>query len=185
MTNSEARFNNSLRPRKPEGSLGRTAQDVHLDSHTAPELWAKSEWASSFPFQYFRPEVPFFPPGPGASLEVLEKDLTFSLLALDTKTCVNSLTKQNSIDFGNRAQLILQPAKFLFWWAQFRNRAHSYFAHKFSFRPECIQPLTNVNLTNSTLGILKQNLGLQLSDVISLGVGQNMCNFKPLKPVKG
>ena len=26
-------------PRKPEGSLGRTAQDVHLDSHTAPELW--------------------------------------------------------------------------------------------------------------------------------------------------
>jgi len=27
-----------LRPRKPEGSLGRTAQDGHLDSHTAPEL---------------------------------------------------------------------------------------------------------------------------------------------------
>ena len=39
MTNAEARFNNSLRPWKPEGSLGRTAQDVHLDSHTAPELW--------------------------------------------------------------------------------------------------------------------------------------------------
>ena len=38
MTNAEARFNNSLRPRKPEGSLGRTAQDGHLDSHTAPEL---------------------------------------------------------------------------------------------------------------------------------------------------
>ena len=38
MTNVEARFNNSLRPRKPEGSLGRTAQDGHLDSHTAPEL---------------------------------------------------------------------------------------------------------------------------------------------------
>ena len=38
MTNAEARFNNSLRPRKPEGSLGRRAQDVHLDSHTAPEL---------------------------------------------------------------------------------------------------------------------------------------------------
>ena len=38
MTNAEARFNNSLRPRKPEGSLGRTAQHVHLDSHTAPEL---------------------------------------------------------------------------------------------------------------------------------------------------
>ena len=39
MTNAEARFNNSLRPWKPEGSLGRTAQDVHPDSHTAPELW--------------------------------------------------------------------------------------------------------------------------------------------------
>ena len=39
MTNAEARFNNSLRPRKPEGSLGRTAQDVHLDSHTAPERY--------------------------------------------------------------------------------------------------------------------------------------------------
>ena len=38
MTNAEARFSKSLRPRKPEGSLGRTAQDVHLDSHTAPEL---------------------------------------------------------------------------------------------------------------------------------------------------
>ena len=41
MTNAEARFNKSLRPRKPEGSLGRTAQDVHLDSHTAPELCVK------------------------------------------------------------------------------------------------------------------------------------------------
>ena len=39
VTNAEAWFNNSLRPRKPEGSLGRTAQDGHLDSHTAPELW--------------------------------------------------------------------------------------------------------------------------------------------------
>ena len=38
VTNAEARFNNSLRPRKPEGSLGRTAQDGHLDSHTVPEL---------------------------------------------------------------------------------------------------------------------------------------------------
>ena len=38
VTNAEARFNNSLRPRKPEGSLGRTAQDIHLNSHTAPEL---------------------------------------------------------------------------------------------------------------------------------------------------
>ena len=38
VTNAEAWFNKSLRPRKPEGSLGRTAQDVHLDSHPAPEL---------------------------------------------------------------------------------------------------------------------------------------------------
>ena len=34
MTDAEARFSNSLRPRKPEGSLGRTAQDGHLDSLT-------------------------------------------------------------------------------------------------------------------------------------------------------
>ena len=38
-TNAEAAwFNTALRLRKPEGSLGRTAQDGHLDSHTAPEL---------------------------------------------------------------------------------------------------------------------------------------------------
>ena len=43
MTNAEARCNKSLRPRKPEGSLGRTAQDVHLDSHTAPELICSDE----------------------------------------------------------------------------------------------------------------------------------------------
>ena len=38
MTDAEAWFYNSLRPRKPEGSLGRKAQDGHLDFHTAPEL---------------------------------------------------------------------------------------------------------------------------------------------------
>ena len=43
MTNAEAWFSESLRPRKPEGSLGRTAQDVHLDSHTAPELCEEVE----------------------------------------------------------------------------------------------------------------------------------------------
>ena len=37
-TDAEAWFNQSLCPRKPEGLLGRTAQDGHLDSHTAPEL---------------------------------------------------------------------------------------------------------------------------------------------------
>ena len=38
VTNAEAWFNKSLLPRKPERSLGRTAQDVPLDSHAAPEL---------------------------------------------------------------------------------------------------------------------------------------------------
>ena len=37
-TNAEAWFNIALRPWKPERSLGQTAQDGHLDSHTAPEL---------------------------------------------------------------------------------------------------------------------------------------------------
>ena len=40
VTSAEAWFNIALRPRKPEGSFGRTAQDGHLDSHTAPELLA-------------------------------------------------------------------------------------------------------------------------------------------------
>ena len=33
-TNSDAWFNKCLRPRKAEGSLGRTAQDGHFDSHS-------------------------------------------------------------------------------------------------------------------------------------------------------
>ena len=33
----------ALRPRKPDGSLGRTAQDGHFDSHTAPELCMYSD----------------------------------------------------------------------------------------------------------------------------------------------
>ena len=37
-----------LRPRKPEGSLGRTAQDGHLDSHTAPELGVVVSRSSSW-----------------------------------------------------------------------------------------------------------------------------------------
>ena len=48
MTNAEAQCNKSLRPRKPEGSLGRTAQDVHLDSHTAPEPWTLPAQRTSF-----------------------------------------------------------------------------------------------------------------------------------------
>ena len=37
-TNAETWFSIALRPRKPEGLLGQTAQDCHLDSHRAPEL---------------------------------------------------------------------------------------------------------------------------------------------------
>ena len=47
-TNAEAWFSISLRPWKPEGSLGRTAQDGHLDSHTAPELCTETGQALSF-----------------------------------------------------------------------------------------------------------------------------------------
>ena len=53
MTNAEAWFNNSLRPRKPEGSLGQTAQDVHLDSHTAPELCASERVTVAFYSAFF------------------------------------------------------------------------------------------------------------------------------------
>ena len=42
MTNAEAWFSIDLRLWKPEGSLGRTAQDGHLDFHTAPELCISS-----------------------------------------------------------------------------------------------------------------------------------------------
>ena len=48
MTNAEAWFNIALRPRKPEGSLGRTAQDGHIDSHTGPELCVELEADDSF-----------------------------------------------------------------------------------------------------------------------------------------
>ena len=50
MTNAEARFNKSLRPRKPVGLLERTAQDVHLDSHTAPELWGEATHCVKYEF---------------------------------------------------------------------------------------------------------------------------------------
>ena len=38
VTSAQAWFNAALRPQKPYGSLGRGAQDGHLNSHTAPEL---------------------------------------------------------------------------------------------------------------------------------------------------
>ena len=39
VTSAEAWFTVALRPQKPEGPLGRKAQDGHLDFHTALELW--------------------------------------------------------------------------------------------------------------------------------------------------
>ena len=48
MSNAEAWFNNSLRPRKPEGSVGRAAQDGHLDSHTALDLWGYGQKVECF-----------------------------------------------------------------------------------------------------------------------------------------
>ena len=39
VTSAGAWFSVALCPRKPWGSLGWTAQDGHLDSQTAPELW--------------------------------------------------------------------------------------------------------------------------------------------------
>ena len=71
MTNAEAWFNIALRPRKPSGSLGRTAQDGHLDSHTAPELWKGSNDDDRFYIALF------------STLELIA-------LAWDP-TCVNSL----------------------------------------------------------------------------------------------
>ena len=47
MTSTEAWFNRALCPRKPEGSLGRTAQDGHLDSHTVPDLCLRPDSSSS------------------------------------------------------------------------------------------------------------------------------------------
>ena len=64
MTNAEARFSKSLRPRKPEGSLGRTAQDVHLDSHTAPELCFFDPMSVSFmPRPFLVSRILTFPVG--------------------------------------------------------------------------------------------------------------------------
>ena len=72
MTNAEARCNKSLRPRKPEGSLGRTAQDVHLDSHTAPELCATTR-AESFLYIYiFLPPLTLAQAAPDLDLELDE-----------------------------------------------------------------------------------------------------------------
>ena len=66
MTNAEAWFNIDLRPRKPEGSLGRTAQDGHLDSYTAPELYVRTELSRIGHMYMIRPDS-------GSTLAVMAK----------------------------------------------------------------------------------------------------------------
>ena len=61
MTNAEAWFSNSLRPRKPEGSLGRTAQDDHLHSHTAPELFCPKLLANKLSTPEPSEDLPSYP----------------------------------------------------------------------------------------------------------------------------
>ena len=91
MTNAEAQFNNSLRPRKPEGSLGQTAQDGHLDSHTAPELWLSSICKSS---RLSYGESPRTPPLEGTSLHRRNNSVErpWGILSLFT-TCLPSGVK--------------------------------------------------------------------------------------------
>ena len=50
-----------------EGSLGRTAQDGHLDSHTAPELCVAEEKVAALPYRLFGRHA-----GPSASAWVCE-----------------------------------------------------------------------------------------------------------------
>ena len=71
-TNAEAWLNIALRPRKPEGSLGRTAQDGHLDSHTAPELrlYAISSWSYIVPLTQKRPRGRLDPYEPSSEVEL-------------------------------------------------------------------------------------------------------------------
>ena len=54
VTNAEAWFSIALLPWKPEGSLGQAAQDGHLHSHTAPELWLQSMQIFSIGTEFFR-----------------------------------------------------------------------------------------------------------------------------------
>ena len=84
MTNAEARCNKSLRPRKPEGSLGRTAQDVHLDSHTAPELCTEDN-----------DDVP----------DVPELSTTINQIHLSVEEVKNTLTKLSTAKATGRDQI--------------------------------------------------------------------------------
>ena len=53
VTSAEAWLCVALRPQKPFGSLGRKAQDGHLDFHTAPELcWRRTSGGDHVPCVY-------------------------------------------------------------------------------------------------------------------------------------
>ena len=121
MTNAEARCNKSLRPRKPEGSLGRTAQDVHLDSHTAPELWAGPSTPSPkymlvhaplqttmwFPSQWRQNVFPLSSASkPVAFPNCLLLSLCFGLGFVDFCLTLNSNTLLHLTRLENRARFI-------------------------------------------------------------------------------
>ena len=99
MTNAEARCNNSLRPRKPEGSLGRTAQDGHLDSHTAPELCALCFMCTYVHILY---SVCYFT---GILYAVVRK---IAMLFIDNRDFVFSSSQVNWLTLGSRGLVRLR-----------------------------------------------------------------------------
>ena len=101
MTNAEARFNNSLRPRKPEGSLGRTAQDVHLDSHTAPELCSRI--GLSFLSRNDTNPPPFFYNG-SRKAQITHCKLRLGISDLKYDLLNRHLTTNSSSDCGERKE---------------------------------------------------------------------------------
>ena len=112
MTNAEARFSNSLRPRKPEGSLGRTAQDVHLDSHTAPELSPTTcrSWLYGSPF-VTSPVSHFTPTGRQSGSDDVPNNLSFLALwfSLCYLPCQSLHTHRSSERLRQRPQQLVVP----------------------------------------------------------------------------
>ena len=101
MTNAEAWFNKSLRPRKPEGSLGRTAQDVHLDSHTAPELWHHGRKKS-----YSFIPLPFLSPSLISRMVSVEVKNHVYLLQIHTPPSPSLISRMDSVDVKHYVYLL-------------------------------------------------------------------------------